>query len=278
MRLFVTGSTGFIGSHFLNKALESGCEVIALKRNNKSNPRIKLIKEPIWLVKDLDMVTEKDLIGVDVVVHLAAHSMYPPYDTLQNCLKWNLIAPLKLFNHAIDAGISHFVVAGSCFEYGDSGDKYQFIPANAPLKPTLSYSASKAAASISFYQLAKEKKLKLTIDRIFQVFGDGEASSRLWPSLKKAAKLGQDFPMTKGEQIRDFVSVNTVVNTLFDNCQNQGLIKGQPIIKNLGTGEPQSIRQFCEYWWDKWDASGRLLIGELPYREGEVMRYVPEII
>jgi len=277
MKIFVTGATGFIGSHFLNKALSSGVEVIALKRNMRSKSRINLIKEPVWLIKQLDEVESEDLKGVDVVVHLAAHSMYPPYDTLENCMYWNLMAPIKLFNKAIDAGIDRFVITGSCFEYGESGEDYDKIPINAPLKPTLTYSASKAAASVAFYQIAVEKKLKLSISRIFQVFGPGESENRLWPSLKIAAENGLDFPMTSGEQIRDFIYVNEVVEILWNDCFNQEIIKGTPILKNLGTGKASSIKEFSEFWWKKWNAKGKLLIGELPYRNGEVMRYVPLI-
>lgn len=277
MKIFVTGASGFIGSHFLNKAHLSGAEIIALRRNVNSKPRIRLNKQPVWLTKSLSEVNASDLIGVDVVVHLAAHSMYPPYDTLSNCLHWNLIAPVNLFNEAIGAGIERFVITGSCFEYGETGEQYEYIPADAPLKPTLTYAASKAAASVAFCQMAIEKKLKLSIHRIFQVFGPGEAENRLWPSLKYAAENGQDFPMTFGEQIRDFIYVEEVVEVLWKDCLNKEITKGKPIIKNLGTGKPKTIKEFSEFWWEKWNANGKLLVGEIPYRKGEVMRYVPEI-
>ncbi len=42
MRLFVTGATGFIGSHFVNQALAAGHEVVALRRTEQSRPRIEL--------------------------------------------------------------------------------------------------------------------------------------------------------------------------------------------------------------------------------------------
>jgi len=88
------------------------------------------------------------------------------------------------------------VVVGSCFEYGRSGEWYEFIPPDAPLEPTQTYPASKAAASVAFYQLAVELNLRLSIHRIFQVFGEGEVESRLWPSLRKAAASGADLEMT----------------------------------------------------------------------------------
>jgi len=278
MRIFVTGATGFIGSNFLNYALSEGHDIVALKRSKDSRTRIKLNVEPFWLVKELDQVVKEDLKDVDVVLHLAAHSMSPPYDTLENCLYWNLIAPVKLFKQAILAGIKSFVVAGSCFEYGKSGEDYDFIPITAPLRPTLTYAASKAASYLAFYQLAVENGVKLHYHRIFQVFGEGELETRLWPSLKKAALAGQDFPMTKGEQIRDFIEVRKVAEKLLESAE---LIIDredfEPLINNLGSGKPQSILEFSKFWWEKWGAKGKLLIGEIPYREGEVMRYVPKL-
>lgn len=278
MKLFVTGSTGFLGSHFLNLlAHHSEIEVLALRRDLESKSRIPLVKEPFWLTKQIDQVDKSDLEGVDVIVHFAAHSMYPPYDTLDKCLYWNLTAPLQLFNEAVKVGINKFVVAGSCFEYGLSGEEFEFIPVEAPLKPTLTYAASKAAASIAFYQFAIQHQVKLSYHRIFQIFGEGEAASRLWPSLKKTAFAGEDFPMTQGEQVRDFIAVEDVANYFIEACLKENVVSGKPEFFNVGSGKPQSILEFSEYWWNKWQAKGKLLIGHIPYREGEVMRYVPKM-
>ncbi|SIS84514.1 NAD-dependent epimerase/dehydratase family protein [Belliella pelovolcani] len=274
MKIFVTGATGFIGSHFINLAIKNGFDVVGLKRSLYSKPRIELDKEPNWLVKSIDELEENDFKGIDIVVHLAAHSMQPPYDSLENCMYWNVIAPIKAFQKAVNLGLKKFVIAGSCFEYGESGLLYKEIPVNAPLRPTLSYSASKAASSIAFYQMAVQFKLSLSYFRIFHVFGEGESNDRLWPSLKRAAIEGKDFPMTKGEQIRDFIPVEYVCKRLLEQCKRDNHV---PFIENLGTGIPKSILEFSQYWWEVWNATGKLLIGELDYRDGEIMRYVPKI-
>lgn len=278
MKLFVTGATGFLGSHFLNLLAEdSKIEIIALRRSLGSTPRIPLLKEPFWLTKQLDQINQVDLEGVDVIVHFAAHSMYPPYDTLDKCLYWNLTAPLQLFNEAVKVGVNKFVIAGSCFEYGLSGEEFDFIPVEASLKPTLTYAASKAASSSVFYQFAIQHQVNLSYHRIFQIFGEGEAPSRLWPSLKKAALAGEDFEMTEGDQIRDFIAVEDVAQYFINACLKEDLIPGKPEFFNVGSGMPQSIFEFSQFWWNKWQAKGKLLKGILPYREGEVMRYVPKI-
>ena len=275
MKIFLTGGTGFIGSHFINGAHQAGYEVKALKRP-ASTPRVALEKDPDWLVGSLDDLKPDDFEGCNVVVHLATHSANVPYDTLENCLYWNLIAPLRMFQAARHAGIDRFIVPGSCFEYGLSAAEYDYIPAAAPLRPVQTYPASKAAASVAMYAWAVEQKLSLAILRIFHVYGEGEAASRLWPSLKRAALSGNDFPMTAGEQIRDFIPVANVVEA-FIKCLERDLPLGVPFVGNVGTGKPQTLREFAEYWWRAWGAAGRLLVGEVPYRDDEVMRYVPAL-
>jgi len=277
MKIFLTGGTGFIGSHFINQAHSADHDIIALRRPNSGKPRIKLNREPSWLECEMSSLAPDNFTGCDVLVHLAAHSTNPPYDTLANCITWNVQAPHFMFDKAHIGGVSLFVVAGSCFEYGQSGNHYEFIPTDAPLEPTLSYSASKAAASVTFRAWACEANVRLAILRIFHVYGEGELESRFWPALRNAARLGEDFPMTDGEQVRDFVPVQLVAATFLNTCLREDLIRGCPIIENLGTGHPQSLRSFAESWWKQWEAKGKLLFGALPYRPNEVMRYVPLI-
>lgn len=277
MRLFVTGATGFIGSHFVNRAHAAGHDLICLRRPG-SNCRVPLGKQPRWLDGSLEDDWGDALTDCDAVVHLAAHSANVPYDTLANCLRWNLTAPLILFDRARDVGVTRFVVAGTGFEYGTSGERYESIPTDAPLLPTMTYPASKAAAAIAFGQWTIEHGVRLQYLRIFQVFGLGEAESRLWPSLKRAALAGEDFSLTAGEQIRDFTPVADVVETLLAAVERSDRVsEGKPEFRHVGTGKPQSLRSFVEYWWDHWGASGQLHFGAKPYRQNEVMRYVPEI-
>ena len=278
MNIFLTGGTGFIGSHFINHALEQGHHVLALKRAASSQPSSPLKKDPTWLEKEMTGVTADDLKDIDVVVHLAAHSANVPYDTLENCILKNVIDPLHLFRKAVEARVTKFVAAGSCFEYGNSGERYDFIPVDAPLEPTQSYPASKALSSTAFYQFAIENKVQLSYHRIFQVFGEGELETRLWPSMRQAALNGENFPMTQGEQVRDFIEVTQVAQIFLEATNNiMYSISSVPEYHNLGSGNPQSILEFSRYWWEKWGASGKLLVGVKPYRTGEVMRYVPKI-
>lgn len=225
----------------------------------------------------MEQLDGSDFAAIDAVVHLAAHSANVPYDTLENCLHHNVMVPLQMFRLAQSVGVKRFIVAGSCFEYGPAGERYPFIPTDAPLEATLSYPASKAAASIAFAAFAAETKTQVSIHRIFQVFGPGESESRLWPSLRQRALSGEDFDCSPGDQIRDFVHVEEVARQLADAIDDCGVTPGIASISHIGTGRPQMLKDFITYWWAEFGGTGKLNFGAKPHRPGEVMRYVPEM-
>jgi len=273
MKLFVTGGTGFVGSHFLRAALGAGYHVTALKRPG-SRTRVPLDREPDWVEGTLGTPDSAWFRDCECLVHLAAHSANVPYDTLEACLLHNVIEPLRLFEMAASQGVGHFVVAGSCFEYGRSGLRYEAIPVDAPLEPTDTYPASKAAASVAFHAFACQHRIRLQLLRIFQVYGEGEAESRFWPSLRRAARAGEDFPMTHGGQIRDFIEVGEVARQLVRALEGSPP-PGEPLMAHVATGFPMSLRAFAEQWWARWNAQGKLKIGDVPSRPGEIQRYLP---
>ena len=209
MRIFLTGGTGFIGSHFINTAHAAGHEVIALRRPG-SNPPIPLIHEPRWIDGSLDGDHMVTLRGCDALVHLAAAGVNPSDDNLENLFAVNVFQSLVLWKQAVDSGIKKLVLCGSCFEYGASGERYEYIPVTAPLEPTNTYGCSKAAATFAAYGLCVSQQIKCSLLRPFHVYGEGEAPERFWASMKAAALSGNDFSMTEGQQIRDFVPVQEV--------------------------------------------------------------------
>jgi UDP-glucose 4-epimerase len=277
VRIFVTGATGFIGSHFVNHALAAGHEVVALRRSAESSPRIRLAREPTWLTKSMQQITERDLAGMDVAVHLAAAGISPRLGTWDELLEFNVVVPTKLLLMSASAGLRRFVAAGSCFEYGRAGERYEYIPADAPLEPTGAYAASKAAGGVLFCAITAEKKLRLSYLRLFSVFGIGQHEGNLWPMIRRAALAGEDLALTPGEQVRDFIPVEDVADELLAAAGDETVEPGIPRVRNVGTGRPQTVRQFAEHWWREFRARGKLLVGELPYRSDEVMRYVPQV-
>jgi nucleoside-diphosphate-sugar epimerase len=276
MRIFITGGTGFIGSYVLRATLAAGHEVLCLRRSSSSQPCLTLGQEPIWLDKSLAEITPSDLNSVDAIMHLAATGVSPRKASWEELEAINIRGTLSMCSLAsiLEARL---IIAGSFAEYGLSGLNYDFIPTNAPLEPTFPYAASKAAASVLAKAFALDAGIELAYLRIFNAFGEGQDPSNLWPSLKKAAIGGADFPMTPGEQIRDFIEVEQVARYFLKVLDLPSASFDEPVILNIGSGVPQSIKDVCSSWWQKWNARGRLLVGDLPYRKAEVMRFVPEI-
>lgn len=276
MNIFLTGSTGFLGSHFLSLALKSGHHVKALRRIG-SKARLLLTQEPDWIEGYLDSNWRNQLDDCDVLVHLAATGVYFNKENWKTCFDINMTKSLELWKQAVESGVKRFIICGSCFEYGLAALDYEYIPASAPLLPTNAYSASKAAATITAIGMANQFDLKLRVVRPFHIYGEGEAECRFWPSLMKAAHEGKDFYMSGGEQIRDFIHVGDVAKSILESIYELDDTAKNISIKNIGTGFPKTLLAFAEEQWSSLHAKGRLLPGSLPYRPHEMMRYVPQI-
>ena len=60
MRIFLTGGTGFVGSNFINTILgTTDYDIVCLKRSKVINSRIELIKQPIWLTKEIEYLNKE---------------------------------------------------------------------------------------------------------------------------------------------------------------------------------------------------------------------------
>lgn len=277
MRIFLTGGTGFIGSHVLQQALADGHEVVALRRQG-AEARIPLVHQPHWLNGTLNEDWSEALAGCDALLHLAAYGVAAGANDWDGCFQTNVIDSLQLWRQAVGAGIRRFLIVGSCFEYGRSGERYDAIPVTAPLEPTTAYGASKAAATMTALALAVENQLELVVARPFHVYGAGEAAGRFWPSLVAAATAGNDLLMTAGTQVRDFQPVDQAAAQLLLWLEHRQLQQGVPLVVNLGTGEPSSLLDFAHQEWSRLKATGSLRPGTVPLRVNEVQRYVPSII
>ena len=276
MKFFVTGATGFVGSYFLRVALDAGHSIRATNRPGRSSKVSS--PELEWLELELDQINHSHFESCDALIHLAAAGVSPKQASRHDLMYWNVTVPQLLLEQAAAAGICRVVIAGSFAEYGLSANEYDFIPPSAPLQPTNSYASSKAACFVASHATAIELGLELCYLRIFSAYGDGQFESNFWPALKKAAVAGDDFAMTAGEQIRDYIPVEEVASAFLNAAIRNDVRSGSPLVYNIGTGQPVSMRTFAEKWWKAWDAKGILRIGAIPYRPNEVMRFVPLIL
>jgi len=272
LKIFVTGATGFVGGHFIN-TLPNQIEIVAIRRSKK-RPKIPLKRNIKWIDKELDKLECKDFCGIDCVIHFASAGVSPQVATSEELHFGNVSCTLSLLNAAKNAGVSKIIMAGSFSEYGLSANNYDFIPSDAALIPTTPYASSKAAAFDLTYNFCHKSKISLIYNRIFSAYGEGQFEGNLWPSLKKAAMNNADFPMTIGEQTRDFIPIEEVASKFFKDLDlgfnNNFSIK----VKNICSGKGLTILDFAKIWWTTWGAKGKLLPGKIVNRQNEPMRFV----
>lgn len=276
MRFFVTGGTGFIGSHFLRVALAAGHEVVALRRS-ESLTRIHLPKQPVWVEGDMDDDWTAWLRGCDALMHFAAAGVSPQPADWRLSFFCNVYQSMALMEMAVRCRVGKIIVCGSCVEYGKSAERYEAVPADAALEPIGPYAGSKAAFSLALESMARTATdTSFSILRPFHIYGEGQHEANFWPSLCQAAAAGYDFPMTVGDQIRDFMDVSEVAYEFLAHAVKTSSA-GRFEVKNLGSGRPQKLKDFATHWWGRLSTGGTLRLGAIPYRENEIMRYVPRI-
>jgi UDP-glucose 4-epimerase len=277
MRLFLTGGTGFIGSYVLRAALTSGHQVRALCRSSNARPAIELPCKPEWVTGTLQTLDPAQLVGVDAVIHLASVGVSPKQATWEELIEANVVGSLRVLEIGELAGIRRFAMAGTCHEYGATANLYEEIPAKAALEPLNSYGASKAAAFHLLRAFAVEKGLELFYGRIFSAYGDGQFQNNFWPSLRKAALAGEDFPMTSGQQVSDFIPAEDVADYFIEACRRPDIKAGMPLVVNVGSGTASTLLSFAQQQWRHFEARGMLLPNQLPDRPNQIRRYVPDL-
>ena len=132
------------------------------------------------------------------------------------------------------------VHAGTAAEYGSASGA---LREDTRPEPTSLYGRSKLAGTEAVARATGGGTVRGIAVRLFTVYGPGERSGRLLPSIIAAARAGSDLPLTSGEQRRDFTYVEDVAEGLL----RLGLVAGPaPGPVNLATGRLESVRGFVE--------------------------------
>lgn len=258
MNIFLTGSTGFVGSNLINHLHKNKHTVFALRRKN-SNPRIKLVSTPKWINGDLLTDCYDYLNDSELLIHLAAHSANKPYDDLQSCIYWNVYAPIVLFKNAVNSGVKKFMIASSFFEdelfnsfLNNKNNFYQTHQLST-------YAISKALSTICLSNFCIENKVNLKILKFPHIYGEGELKTRLWPSLKNAAINGNDFILNNGGDKRPFMYIDDLCISILD----QFYIKQEDFHfpKKINFDSKfMSVSDFAKKCWAAFNANGNLII------------------
>ena len=181
MKAFVTGGTGFIGSHLADTLISSDdySEVRCLIRNNEKWLKDKDFTRVHGDLDDLP-VLKKALKDVDVIFHIAGRVKAPTYEELRHA---NVDATENLLRIAQKEGVPKMVVLSSLAAAGPSQDEP--LTEDKPMNPISNYGKSKKEMEEVIHK-ASNGNTSITVLRPPAVYGPRE--DQIYSFLKMVNK------------------------------------------------------------------------------------------
>ncbi len=243
----VTGATGFIGRRLIERLVREELSVHCLLTHERSQAsRLPAISGALPV--EVDMSDRRSLhltmktIKPHVVINLAAQGVQPAERDGYSLLAGNAGILAQLLQSLEEFSPRRVLHMGSWSEYGDPGDA-GLVTEDHPLDPLSLYGASKAAATIFGNALARQMGIPLIVLRLFNVFGVGEGQRRLVPYLIKHLSRDEPAELTPGDQTRDFVYVDDVVEAILVAATSEHLL---PNVYNVCSGRAVDVRFVAE--------------------------------
>ena len=252
---FVTGITGFAGSHLAELLLKKGYQVHGLCRWRSRTENIEEIRKKIHLIEG-DLLDPHSLqeammnVRPDLIFHLAAQSFVPAsWSSPAVTLKINVIGSCNLFEAIRAARIDSIIqIASSSEEYGLVKSSEVPIKETNPLRPLSPYGVSKAAMDYLGYQYFKSYGMRIVRTRGFNHTGPRRGEVFVCSSFaKQIAEIekGKQEPVMKVGSLtakRDFTDVRDMVNAYYLATQ-----KGKPgEVYNICSGKAIEIEKVLD--------------------------------
>lgn len=265
MHVLVTGATGFIGRRLTQYLVQNQIETTILVREIYAGE--EPLPEPLKSLRPHLKVVYADLRNYRLtsravaeaaathIIHLAAAGVTAPFLPIETTLRQNVQGTLN-------------IIRAFCESRHVWARPKQIIVARTPGERTAMnvYAAGKAAAWQFCKMYARTEGWPIHGAMIFQAYGPGQHPNNLIPAAIRAAKADEDFPMTGGEQNRDWIYLDDIVEGLFA-ALDKPMTAGTTF--ELGTGRSTSVAEVVETIYRLTNSSGRPQPGILPNRPGE---------
>lgn len=237
MTVLVTGASGFVGRHTVQRLVDLGLDLHATSTSAAPGSIPAGIPHtPADLMSARDRRSLIDSVAPECLVHAAWNATPGQFWTTPENLDW-VGTTLGLVREFAEQGGRRVVLVGSCAEYEWGGTAP--LSEDAPIRPETLYGAAKAATAAVAARYARTVGCSVAHARLFFVFGADEPAGKLASSAASAFLRGEPFTLTGGSQIRDFVHVDDVAAALVAILRSD--VEG-PV--NVGTGEGHAVAEF----------------------------------
>ncbi len=251
MHYLVTGATGFIGSHLVQRLIQRGDRVSVFMRFNSDRSALKDVLEKLD-IHEVDLRTAGvvsqaiDKIDPSIVFHCAAAGVSDPFLPPDEAIRSNVYGTINLLR-AIK-GRARTIVLRTPGE----------------IDALNVYAAAKSAAWQFCKMYRRTQGWPIVGAMLYQVYGPRQDRKNVVPSAIEAALADRDFPMTSGRSRRDWIYVDDVIDALLkiDRFDFDSI--------DLGTGYSTSVREIVQKVYELTGSKGKPIVGALPDRPGEV--------
>jgi nucleoside-diphosphate-sugar epimerase len=263
-KILVVGGNGYLGKFLVKVLRENEADIFVISRNcEQSNSQFTV---DITNFDETYKVIQK--IKPDIVYHLAANiSRNRDFTIYEEMATVNVQGTLNILKslEGIDA---HFIFTSSSEIYGNNASPFH---ENQIPKPVSPYSLTKINAEMLVQTYSTNQSKKFTNLRVFNFYGESMPEGFFIPQMIQSLKKGEDFLMTKGEQVRDFLYVGDVVKALVLTAKNTSSY-GETM--NVCSGKGTKLSQLAAAVNTSMKTKAKIVLGAIPYRDNEVWEMI----